>query len=132
MKSLDTNIMLRLLLRDALSQLEKVFSLLDISKSGSLMVADAVFMECVWILSGKGYNFDREHIGELLLEVADLPQLSCNQVMLAQAIPIYIKYPSISFVDACLSAYAELNHATPLLTFDKKLVSSLPKTVKAL
>ncbi len=129
MKSLDTNITLRLLLRDVPEQLSRVVALIDSSKSGSLGIADAVFFECVWILSGKHYNFERELIGRLLLQVADIPQIKCNRVMLEKAVPLYVKHKKISFVDACLAVYAELNDAEPLLTFDKKLATALPKSV---
>ncbi|HUD07083.1 MAG TPA: PIN domain-containing protein [Candidatus Saccharimonadales bacterium] len=132
MRSLDTNITLRLLLQDVPDQLSKVVDLIDNSKSGSLQVADAVFFECVWILSGKMYNFERELIGKLLLQIADIPQINCNRVMLEKAVPLYVNHSSISFIDACLTVYAELNSAIPLFTFDRKLATTLPKTVAIL
>lgn len=132
MKSLDTNITLRLLLQDVPEQLTKIVALIDNSKTSSLAIADAVFFECVWILSGKQYKFERMLIGKLLLQVADIPQVNCNRVMLEKAVPLYVKYRNISFIDACLSVYAELNDAIPLLTFDKKLASALPKSVSVL
>lgn len=132
MKSLDTNITLRLLLQDVPNQFRKVVDLIDNSKSGSLQIADAVFFECVWILSGKTYNFERELIGKLLLQVADIPQINCNRVMLEEAVPLYVQHNNIAFIDACLAVYAEINSATPLLTFDKKLAAALPKTVSTL
>ncbi len=132
MKSLDTNITLRLLLRDVPAQLQKVIDLIDNSKSSSLGIADAVFFECVWILSGKQYDFKRELIGKLLLQIADIPQVSCNRPLLEKAIPLYVRHKNISFVDAYLAVYAELNDAMPLLTFDKKLAATLPKSVAVL
>ena len=92
MKSLDTNITLRLLLQDVPDQLRKVVDLIDNSKSRSLQIADAVFFECVWILSGKMYNFERELIGKLLLQIADIPQINCNRVMLEEAVPLYVQH----------------------------------------
>ena len=132
MKSLDTNIALRLILHDVPEQLNKAIDLIDNSKSRSLGMADAVFFECVWILSGKQYNFGRELIGKLLLQVADIPQVNCNRVMLEKAVPLYINHKKISFVDACLAVYAELDDTIPLLTFDKKLASALPISVSIL
>ena len=132
MKGLDTNITLRLLLHDVPEQLHKIVALIDDSKPGSLGIADAVFFECVWILSGKQYNFERELIGKLLLQVADIPQVNCNRAMLEKAVPFYVKHKKISFIDACLAVYAELNGSMPLLTFDKKLAAALPKSVAIL
>ncbi len=130
--SIDTNIALRLMLHDVPDQVDKIITLIDESRPGSLTVADAVFFECVWILSGKMYSFERVLIGKLLLQVVDTPQISCNRAMLERAVPLYVKHPKISFIDACLVVYAELNGATPLLTFDKRLASALPKTTAIL
>lgn len=132
MPSIDTNIVIRLLLRDVPDQLDKVNTLIDGAGQNSLVVADAVFYECVWILSGKMYGFDRELIAKLLLQVADIPQINCNRAMLEKALPLYASHTKISFIDACLSVYAELNDAKPLLTFDKRLALALPQTITRL
>ena len=129
MSSLDANIVLRLLLRDVPDQTERIINLIKISKPGSLVVEDAVLFECVWILTGKIYQFDRIIISELFLQIINIPQVNCNRFMLEKAMILYVNTPGISFIDACLAVYAELNNATPLLTFDKKLATSLPKTV---
>ena len=115
------------MLCDVPKQLEKIFALIDESKPGGLAIADVVFFECAWILGGKMYGFERALIGKLLLQVAAIPQINCNRALLEQAVPVYIKHPRVSFIDACLATYAELNGATPLLTFDKNLVKALPK-----
>jgi len=132
MKSLDTNITLRLLLRDVPEQLDKVLNLIDSSKSNSLMLEDAVLFECVWIMSGKMYRFDRQLVGKLLLGLTSIPQIICNKAMLEKAIPLYVSHKKISFVDACLTAYAELNNAMPLITFDRNLAETVPKIVTEL
>ncbi len=45
--------------------------------------------------------------------------------MIAKALKIYVIQPVLSFEDCCLSVYAELNDASPLYTFDKKLARQL-------
>jgi predicted nucleic-acid-binding protein len=132
MRSIDTNITLRLILRDVPEQLEKIFALIEKSKPAEIAVADAVFFECVWILTGPGYKFGRELTAKLILGVAAIPQINANRTMLARATSAWVKHPAISFIDACLAAYAELNNAVPLLTFDRKLASALPETVAKL
>ena len=132
MKSLDTNITLRLLLRDVPEQLDKVLNLIDSSKSNSLMLEDAVLFECVWIMSCKMYRFDRQLVGKLFLGLTSIPQIICNKAMLEKAIPLYVSHKKISFVDACLTAYAELNNAMPLITFDRNLAETAPKIVTEL
>lgn len=73
------------------------------------------------------YEFDRALIDKLLLQVARMPQISCNRALVELALPLYVQHPSISFIDACLGVYAVLNRATPLLTFDKNLTKALPQ-----
>jgi len=126
-KSLDTNIVLRLLLQDVPEQTQKVVTLIDDSKPGSLQVVDAVFFECAWILSGPYYDFDRELIGKMLLQVTAIPQINCNRTMLEKAVPQYAARPALSFIDSCLAVQAGLNEAVPLLTFDRKLAQQLPQ-----
>jgi predicted nucleic-acid-binding protein len=131
MRSLDTNTLLRLLLADVPKQATAVEELLT-NPSQRFAVADMVFAEIVWVLQGTAYGYDRPRIAANLESISAIRNISCNRAMLGKAIPLYLSHPKISFIDACLSVYAELNEATPLLTFDKKLVAALPKTVAQL
>lgn len=131
MKSLDTNTLLRLLLADVPKQTAIVEKLLA-DTSQKFAVADMVFAEIVWVLQGDSYGYDRERVAANILSILAITHIICNRVMLEKAVPLYVNYPKISFIDACLSVYAELNSATPLLTFDRKLAAVLPKTVVAL
>jgi predicted nucleic-acid-binding protein len=131
MRSLDTNALLRLVLADVPKQTAAVEALLD-DASQKFAVADMVFAEIVWVLQGGIYNYDRQRITANLQSIIGIRQINCNRAMLTRALPLYVSHEKISFVDACLTVYAELNDATPLLTFDKKLVSSLPKTAAIL
>lgn len=131
MRSLDTNTLLRLLLGDVPSQTGVVEELLTDS-SNRFAVADMVFAEIVWVLQGKLYNYDRQRIAANLESIIAIKHINCNRVMLNRALPLYVAHKKISFIDACLAAYAELNDATPLLSFDKKLAEAVPETVTAL
>lgn len=130
MKSLDTNILLRYILHDDRQQYEAAYRLLTHSGPNSFMVADAVFFEIVWILSGKTYRFERGLLAQALRRITDLPQINCNRRLLEKVLPIYEAHLQVSFLDSCLSVYAELNNAAPLLTFDKKLARALPDTIE--
>jgi predicted nucleic-acid-binding protein len=112
-------------------QAAKVEALLD-KPSQNYQVADMVFAEMVWVLQGPVYGYPRQHIAGNIRSILAIPQINCNRSMLEKALDLYVAHPNISFTDACLSVYAELNNATPLITYDKKLAGSLPKTVKAL
>jgi len=132
MTSLDTNILLRLGLKDVPTQVDKIVSMLEATSPDSLTVADVALFECAWVLRNTPYHFDRPMIAKFLSKIASIPQISCNRLMLKRALPIFINNSNISFIDACLATYAELNNRTPLLTFDKKLAKALPKTVNLL
>ena len=131
MKSLDTNTLLRLLLAGVLCQTSIVQELL-IDTSQRFAVADMVFAEMVWVLQGKHYNYERQRIVANLESVIAIKHIKCNRLMLNKALPLYLANKKISFIDACLTAYAELNDATPLLTFDRNLAEAAPKLVTAL
>ena len=131
MKSLDTNALLRLVLADIPKQTIIVETLLS-DTSQRFAVADMVFAEIVWVLQGVSYGYDRERVAMNIQSILSIPHINCNRAMLDKAIPLYVGHPKISFIDACLSVYAELNDAKPLLTFDKKLALALPQTVTGL
>jgi predicted nucleic-acid-binding protein len=126
MRSLDTNLLLRLVLSDIPSQAAAV-ELLFVDKTHKYAVADMTFAEIVWVLQGAPYKYTREHIAANVQIIMGIAQINCNRALLERALPLYVKHPGISFIDACLATYAELNGATPLLTFDKNLVKVLPK-----
>lgn len=126
MQSLDTNVILRLLLNDIPEQTLLIKNLIAQSSRGSLVIADAALFETVWILSGPRYGLSRETIGRALLKITAIAQVKCNRRLVANVLPLYIKHPKLSFVDICLTIYAEAATATPLLTFDKNLAKQLP------
>ena len=127
MYSIDSNIILRFVLRDVPEQARAAEDLFKRMKPGSIQVADAVFFECVWVLTGPLYSFERKDIAEILLRLIKVPCFNCNRQLLEKAIPRYLQHSSASFLDVCLATYAELNGATPLLTYDKVLAKSLPR-----
>lgn len=131
MKSLDTNTLLRLVLADVPKQTAIVETLLA-DASQRFAVADMVFAEIVWVLQGVSYGYDRKRIAANIQSILAIGHINCNRAMLEKAVPLYVGHSKISFIDACLSVYAELEDAKPLLTFDKKLASSLPKNVVSL
>lgn len=121
--SLDTNIVLRLLVHDVPEQTRQAAALLD-HTTGQLAVADLVFVESVHVLE-RYYQIERSRIRTLLSEFMRLEKLNCNRVMLDKALIPFVAHPALSFEDCCLAAYAELNGALPLYTFDQKLARQI-------
>lgn len=126
MRSLDTNLLLRLVLRDNAAVADYLEAFLASAKPGSFQVADAALFEMVWILAGPFYGYSRQDVAAALQQIVDISQINCNRALLFKVLPLYIKHPKLSFIDICLGVYAELNKAVPLLTFDKQLAKTLP------
>jgi predicted nucleic-acid-binding protein len=122
--SLDTNVVLRLLLNDEPSQHTAAAKLLEIN-SGQFAVADLVVTEVVFAL-GRYYNFSRPQIAEAVSGLMQLPIINCNRALFERALALFEAHHGLSFEDCCLAVYAELNQAEPLYTFDRKLANQAP------
>lgn len=121
--SLDTNVLLRLLLNDIPDQhnaVKKLFTDFD----GQFSVADLAVTELVFVLE-RHYGFTRPQTNEAVTGLMQLSKINCNRALIEKALIIYLDRPSLSFEDCCLSAYATLNGAEPLWTFDKKLANQV-------
>lgn len=123
-KSLDANILLRWILGDIPLQQKEADKLL--TRKVSYHVADMAIQELVYVME-KAAHFPRELVAEGLQMIMSQANIDCNRILLAKVIPKYLKYSTVSFTDCCLAVYAELNDATPLYTFDKKMARDLPQ-----
>lgn len=123
MPSLDTNVLLRLILRDNESMVADVMRLLK--RFEEFAVADLVLAEVEYVLTGY-YRYDRIAVANVFENLANNQHLNLNRMLLKRVLPAYVKYPAVSFDDLCLEAYAYLDKQTPLYTFDKKLAGQLP------
>ncbi len=123
--SLDTNILLRLIVGDVPEQTLVIETLL--AEATVLQVADIAIFETVFVLQSY-YKFSREDIYGSLTAIVRHPKINCNRRLFEQAFTLYRQYPKLSLVDCALTLYAELNNATPLYTFDKDLAKSLANT----
>ncbi len=122
--SLDTNVVLRLLVQDIPEQTQQAVALVE--RAAQMAVADVVFVESAHVLE-RYYRLSRLDIDELLRSFMQLEVINCNRSMLRQALEYFTAHPALSFEDCCLAVYAELDDAQPLYTFDKKLAAQLPQ-----
>lgn len=121
--SVDTNVLLRLLLRDIPEQHKAALELVQ-KADGQLVVADVAIIEMVFVLH-KGYSFTRKQIVQALEGLSSAAQLSCNAVVFERIIPEYLTHPKLSFEDCYLAALATHCEAEPVWTFDKKLANQI-------
>lgn len=122
--SLDTNVVLRLILEDLPEQHRAVRALID-QEAGQLLVADAAVIEVIFVLT-RHYRFTRREIHEIVGGLVELPKIQANRSLIKRALAIFIKHPKLSFEDCYLAVLAEANEALPLWTFDEKLAKQVP------
>lgn len=124
--SLDTNILLRLLLNDIPEQHLAAKGLIT-QGAGQFAIADTAIIELVFVLD-RYYGFSRIQVSEAIDGLMKLKEINCNRALFENALPIFNKHTGLSFEDCCLSVYAQLNEAEPLWTFDKKLANQASNT----
>lgn len=116
-ESLDTNIILRLVMKDVPKQCIKIADMF-MRQNVTYDVADLAVTEAVYVLQKK---YTRGEIVDKLRQVLSLPDLNVNFTLFERVFPMYLEHPKLSFNDCCLAVYAQLNGAEPLWTFDRAL-----------
>lgn len=122
--SLDTNLLLRLLLDDVPAQTKMIDALL--AKGGRFHIADAALFEMIFVLE-KIYKMNRDLIVENVLGIVHNKQFVCNTRLFVRVMPLYNNQPKLSIIDCALLEYARLQSATPLYTYDKQLIKASEK-----
>lgn len=117
-ESLDTNIILRLALRDVPKQCLKIVDLL-MRQNVVYDVADLAITEAVYVMQKQGKT--RKQIVEILNTTLEGFDFCYNRSLFERVFPMYLECPRLSFNDCCLASYAALNQAEPLWTFDQAL-----------
>lgn len=113
--SLDTNVLLRLILDDVPEQSIKVEKLLEGGKV--FEIADAAIFEMIYVLE-KLYEINREQVAKSVLAIVRNTKFNCNRRLFELIMPLYVQEPKLSIIDCALNQYAQINNATPLFTFD--------------
>ena len=124
-ETIDTNILLRIILNDAPDQTDKAIHLL-IDDSRTFIIPDVVFCEMVHILS-KNIGYPRRQVvEEITRALSAFFNLSYDLHIVTDVFHDYLSHPALSFEDCYLAYYATKNSAEPLWTFDKKLAHESP------
>lgn len=116
-KLVDTNLIIRFLVNDNPQQAlaaEKVFK-----QSSDLIITDIAVAEVVWTLQSF-YTFSRQEIVEKIFKFFQSKNFIYNQELLFNSLFLYLNY-NISFVDAYLAAFCELEKLEGIYSFDKGL-----------
>jgi len=122
MPTLDTNCLLRWLVRDDPSATARMDALVTASRT--LRVPDVVVIETVYVLESH-YRFTRDEIAMAIRLVLGQAVFDLDRGMWAQILDSYREHPKLSVTDVFLAVDTASRGEAPLLTFDKKLINQL-------
>lgn len=122
MIALDTNVLVRLLVRDDEVQFDRAKRLFDehADEPASLWVSDVVLAEVTWVL-GRTYGFERASVAQALRAMtvnATLALESAQEVR--QALALFEQGPA-DFPDCLLAVQAAARGAAGVVTFDRRM-----------
>lgn len=123
-ESLDTNILLRLALRDDEKCYKKIEKYVNERPDRKFVIDDLAFSEFVYVLE-RQMGFDREKIFALTEVFLNGYPFATSMIM-DKILPFYVKHPKLSFNDCYLAFKAEEDNDIPLWTLDQKLAKQAP------
>lgn len=121
--SVDTNVLLRLTLKDVPDQHERAAALFRAMPR--VVVGDAALVEYVFVLEDY-YELPRAQVAEMVRGVMRLPGVECSSALIDRALSGWQVHPELSFEDCYMAERALADDAAPLWTFDKKLARQHP------
>ena len=119
--TLDTNLLLRLALRDIPEQYEIVKNLVT-APGAHYKVTDMAISEIVHALAHH-YGLARPQIAEIIRAIILDSAIDANADFIEQVIHCFVSHPALSYVDCYLAEEARAAGNVPLLTFDERLAS---------
>ena len=120
MIALDTNVLVRYLVKDDLQQAEAARELLEsLTAERPGYVCREVAVELVWVLE-RAYGFPRERIAILLEELVATEDLVIEAAEDVARAAFDYRAARAGFSDLMILAAAERSGALPLYTFDQK------------
>lgn len=118
MRLLDTNFILRFLLKDHPIQSEAARTIIK-TKTAALFVPDIVIAEVIWVLTSF-YKLSREETDEKIYHFLGLNSIYSNKDILIRALYFYRNF-NISFIDSYLASFCEEKKLDGIYSFDKGL-----------
>lgn len=125
MKMLDTNMIIRYLIRDNEDMAEQVKHIL---KTEEVLVLPEVIAEVIYVMI-KVYEYDRIIVADTLLRFANLSAVVLDKPEVVKTGLKFFRDTSLDFVDCLLCAY-HTEQGYEICTFDKKLNKLIEKNDK--
>jgi predicted nucleic-acid-binding protein len=117
MRALDTNVLLRLLVRTDPAQSMAAFAAIE----EGAWVSHLVLAECIWVL-GSAYNRSLKEQIEAIEMLLDQRELIIQDAdVVATALDHFKRKPRLGFSDCLILEIARKAGHSPLLTFDREL-----------
>lgn len=124
MIALDTNVLVRYLVRDIPEQAEAAQDLLQrLTLEDPGFVSREVAIETAWVLE-RSYRFTREQIADILEELTAVESLVFEVGDDVRCAVLYFRQGGPDFADLMILAAAERAGANPLYTFDQRFARS--------
>lgn len=118
MNLIDTNVIIRFLLKDHPTQSPATKKLLD-NFQERLLLTDVVVAETIWLLTSY-YKLPKEEVIEKVYLIINLPGIDSNKPILIRALYFYRNF-NIDYIDAYLAAYSEEENLEGIYSFDEDL-----------
>ena len=120
MISLDTNILIRYLVRDNVDQAEAALRLLDtLTPEHPGYICREVAIEMVWVLD-RTYRLPRDHIASIVQELARSEEIIVEDHEDVIIAADGFRRGLADFADLMILAAARRNEASPVFTFDRR------------
>ena len=122
MIALDTNVLVRYLVRDEAEQAEAARSLLEsLTAERPGFVCREVIVELAWVLE-RAYGYSRDQIATVLEQLVVTESLIIEAADDVARAAFRYRPDSVGFADLMILAAAERSGARPFYTFDQKAV----------
>lgn len=118
MKLIDTNVIIRFLLKDHPIQSPAAKKLLS-NFQERLLLTDVAVAEAIWLLTSY-YKLSKEEAAEKIYPIFNFPNIESNKSVLIRVLYFYRNF-NIDYIDAYLTAYAEEENLEGIYSFDKDL-----------
>lgn len=125
MKILDTNMIIRYLIRDNEDMAEQVKHIL---KTEEVLVLPEVIAEVIYVMT-KVYGYDRIIVADTLIRFVNLSAVVLDRPAVVKSGLKFFRNTSLDFVDCLLCAY-HTEQGYEICTFDKKLNKLIEKNDK--
>ena len=120
MIALDTNVLVRLLVRDDKPQFDKVVKFMDsLTASNPGFVCREVLLELVWVLE-RTYGFNRDQISQAINGIIDSKEIYVEDVNRVRLVNSQYKVSSHGFSDLMVLSITIKSGSTEVVTFDKR------------